>query len=100
LFNDPGPGVHISQDDFMAQVFIAAPDYCQSVLNSESRLKGVNLTLDDLETAMMQLWRSTYRKDGNGKEESSGELFLPAKLSKAEVRDSKAVISFAEERLI
>jgi hypothetical protein len=37
LFNDPSTGMEISQDDFMAQVFIAALDHYQSVLNSESR---------------------------------------------------------------
>jgi hypothetical protein len=77
LFNDPGTGLEISQDDFMAQVFIAAPDYYQSVLNSESRLRGTRLTLDDLETAMTQLWRSTYGKDAtNGKDDTSGEIVL------------------------
>jgi hypothetical protein len=49
LFNDPSTGVEISQDDFMAQVFIAAPDHYQSVLNSESRSNGANLTLSHLE---------------------------------------------------
>ena len=77
LFNDPGTGLEISQDDFMAQVFIAAPDYYQSVLNSESRMRGTRLTLDDLEMAMTQLWRSTYGKDGaTGKEDTGGEIIL------------------------
>ena len=60
-----------------AQVFIAAPDYYQSVLNSESSMRGTRLTLDDLEMAMTQLWRSTYGKDGTtGKEDTGGEIVL------------------------
>jgi hypothetical protein len=47
LVNDSvtGTGVVISPDDFMAQVFIAVPEYYQSVLNSESRSKTAQLTL-------------------------------------------------------
>jgi hypothetical protein len=39
IFNDPGTGMSISQDDFMAQVFIAAPDSYQTLLNAESRVQ-------------------------------------------------------------
>ena len=52
VFNDPGTGMSISQDDFMAQVFIAAPDSYQTLLNAESRVQGTNLTLTHLEQAM------------------------------------------------
>jgi hypothetical protein len=36
--------MNISDEDLMAQVFLAAPDHYQSVLNSESRSKGNNLS--------------------------------------------------------
>ena len=68
LFNDGN--VNISDEDLMAQVFLAAPDHYQSVLNSESRSKGNNLSLTDLEEAMTQLWRATYGKGGSNEEDS------------------------------
>ena len=73
LFNDPNNAMEISQDDFMAQVFIAAPDHYQSVLNSESRQHGANLTLAHLEQAMTQLWRATYGKDKDKESESESK---------------------------
>jgi hypothetical protein len=80
IFNDPGTGMAISQDDFMAQVFIAAPDSYQALLNAESRVQGANLTLTHLEQAMTQLWRSTAAKqNGNGsanKDDDSKEIVL------------------------
>jgi hypothetical protein len=37
-------------------VFATAAEKYHSVLNSEQRTKGADLTMDDLEDAMNQLW--------------------------------------------
>jgi Zinc knuckle len=80
IFNDPGTGMAIAQDDFMAQVFIAAPDFYQTLLNSESRVQGANLAFAHLEQAMTQLWRTTVaRQIGNGsanKDDDNKEIVL------------------------
>ena len=67
LYSDANQGAVASNEDFMAQVFIAAPAHYQSVLNSESRAKGDQLTLDDmdLETHLLCMcpikWRIQYK---------------------------------------
>jgi gag-polypeptide of LTR copia-type len=76
LFNDGN--VKISDEDLMAQVFLAAPDHYQSVLNSESRSRGNNLSLTDLEEAMTQLWKATYGKGGGHKQDDAKDIVMAA----------------------
>jgi gag-polypeptide of LTR copia-type len=68
LFNHGN--VRISDKDLMAQVFLAVSDHYQSVLNSESRSKGNNLSLTNLKEATTQLWRATYGKGGNQQDDA------------------------------
>lgn len=68
LFNNGN--VKISDENLMAQVFLAASDHYLSVLNSESRSKGNNLSLTDIEEAMTQLWRATYGKGGSNEDDA------------------------------
>jgi hypothetical protein len=73
LYSDANQGAVASNEDFMAQVFIAAPAHYQSVLNSESRAKGDQLTLDDMEKVMTELYRTTYGKDSAKRNDNEAE---------------------------
>jgi hypothetical protein len=62
IFNDPKNGMEIFQDNFMAQVFSAAPPVYQSILSMESRICANTSSLTPLETVMCQFWRTTVAK--------------------------------------
>jgi Zinc knuckle len=77
IFNNPRNGLEISQYDFMAQVFSAAPPVCQLILNMESRIRADTLSLTHLETAMCQFWRTTVAKEGiKEKEPDSAKIVM------------------------
>jgi hypothetical protein len=57
-------------------VFATEVEHYHAVLTSEQRTKGANLTMDDLEDPMNQLWR---QGGGNQKKhtiDDSGEMVL------------------------
>jgi hypothetical protein len=69
----------ISNEELMAVVLNAAPKEYKSVLTTEQRIKGNALTLDDLESAMTQLYRQMYPREGtNGRNDMDSEIALSA----------------------
>jgi hypothetical protein len=59
----------VQQEDLIAVILDAAPMEYKSVLTTEQRAQGTNLTLADLETVMNQHWRQISHKNqepGNG----------------------------------
>jgi hypothetical protein len=49
--------INIIEQDCIVVVFATANETYHSVLTSEQRAKGANLTIDDLKNAINQLWR-------------------------------------------
>jgi hypothetical protein len=73
-----GTTIKITEQDCIGVVFATAAEKYHSVLTSEQRTKGADLTMDDLEDAMNQLWRkgggSQNKQTGN----DGGEMVLSA----------------------
>jgi hypothetical protein len=71
-----GTTIKITEQDCIGVVFATAAEKYHSVLTSEQRTKGADLTTDDLEDAMNQLWRqgggSQKKHTGN----DGGEMVL------------------------
>jgi len=61
----------IDREDVIAQVFVAAPERYQPLLLMEQQSKGSTLTLQHLETTMLNLWRATTGRN-NTSESSDG----------------------------
>jgi hypothetical protein len=73
-----GTTIKITEQDYIGVVFATAAEKYHSVLTSEQRNKGANLTMDDLEDAMNQLWRQGggIQKKHTGND--GGEMVLAA----------------------
>jgi hypothetical protein len=52
----------IDPDDLIAVVLEKAPDEYKSILTAEQRIKGTNLTLEDLRSCMNDLYRTRSSK--------------------------------------
>ena len=63
----------IQSDELIATVLEKAPREYMSVLTTEQRVQGTRLTMNHLEEAMTQLYRSLY---GSGSEEKGDEIGL------------------------
>jgi hypothetical protein len=73
-----GTTIKIIEQDYIGVVFATYAEKYHSVLTSEQRTKGADLTMDDLEDVMNQLWRQ-----GGGSQEKhtgtdGGEMVLAA----------------------
>jgi len=68
------PGKKIDEGDLIAVILDAAPAEYQAVLTAEQRLRGDELALSDLETAMNQHWRQTKSPKTNDDEGSDFAL--------------------------
>jgi hypothetical protein len=73
-----GTTIKITEQDCIRVVFATAAEKYHSVLTPEQRTKGADLTMDDLEDAINQLWRqgggSQKKHTGN----DGGEMVLSA----------------------
>ena len=78
----------IQSDELIATVLEKAPREYMSVLTTEQRVQGTRLTMNHLEEAMTQLYRSLY---GSGSEEKGDEIGL-----RVRVRVSKEVDGMKE----
>ena len=56
-FNDPRNKIKIDPEELVACAVSAAPEKYQPVIAVQSQLKGDQLTLEDVETAMLNYWR-------------------------------------------
>jgi hypothetical protein len=73
-----GTAIKSTEQDCIGVVFATAAEKYKSVLTSEQHTKGADLTMDDLEDSMNQLWRqgggSQKKHTGN----DGGEMMLAA----------------------
>lgn len=67
-----GNDITLDKEDLISIVLAAAPEEYQSILTIEQRVKGVNITLDDLESAMVQQYRMRKNTTANKKKDSTG----------------------------
>jgi hypothetical protein len=68
--------VRITENDCSVVVFAITPDKCHTVLNSEQRVNGASLTIDDFKYAMNQLWRQGVGSQKKHTSDDRGELVL------------------------
>jgi hypothetical protein len=64
-FNYPNNRIKIDPEDLIACAIAAAPDKYQLVIAVQSKMKGDTLALEDVETAMLNYWRSTNKNENN-----------------------------------
>jgi hypothetical protein len=73
-----GTTIKITEQDYIGVVFATAAEKYNSVLTSEQRTKGADLTMDDLEDAMNQLWRQGGGSQKKHTGHDGGEMVLSA----------------------
>ena len=59
-----------------AVVLDAAPAAYKAILTTEQGIKGTALTMEDLESTMMQQWRQTFQKKPENKNTDSNKITL------------------------
>ena len=68
----------VSPEQLFAVAVSAAPGAYQGVITSELRLKGAAVTIEDIESAMYQYYRSTRRTTKSSRGDDDEELMLSA----------------------
>jgi hypothetical protein len=73
-----GTTITITEQDCIGVVFATSSEKYHSVLTSEQRTKGADLTMDDLEDAMNRLWRQGGGSQKKHTSDDGGEMMFAA----------------------
>jgi hypothetical protein len=73
-----GTTIKVTEQDCIGVVFATSSEKCHSILTSEKRTKGADLTMDDREDSMNQLWRQGGGSQKKHTSDDIGKMVLAA----------------------